>query len=313
MSKAKTATGPFGFPMPDKLAKAAEEALKRVPKDVRDRFKTTVTQADGKKQTVDGYARRTVETKAMDFVDGEHADVSVITSDSVDRDREVVVARGLDFSQFQKNPVVTFAHSYYCLPVGKCLWVKMEQLAGGGECWKAKTKYTARPGADLLPEGSEWFPDIVWHYIREGELRGKSIGFIPMEYHDPTPDEVRANPNWADAKWGIIGEAMVLEYAVAPVQANPDALVESVAKMKAKGFSSKTLTDALGLVIPEDVPAVADLSTKEMPITKTVLPFVAPETIKLATERAAQQALQSVSAKVSEQLLDGIYRKMGKV
>lgn len=306
------AVGPFGFPMPDKLAKAADEALKKLPKEVRERFKTTVIDANGNRVQVEGYARRMTETKAMDFRDGEHADISVITSDTVDRDKEVVLPRGLDFSQFLKNPVVTFCHNYSTLPVGKCLWVKMESISDG-DCWKAKTLYTPRPNEALLPKEKEFLPDIVWHYVREGFMPGKSIGFIPLSYRDFTPDEIRANPKWADATWGVVPEALILEYAVCPVQANPDALVENVAKMRAKGITSKSMTDALGLIVPEVIPPMAEEAIPKQIEEPEIKSFVRPETIRDAAQRRALASLKGLPSKVESRIVDRLHREMGKV
>jgi hypothetical protein len=247
---AKMTSTLLGFPIPDKIAKDVETALNAVPKDLGDKLKTTIEGSDGKKTEVHGYARRFVTGKGMEVVDGERCDVSVITSDSVDRDGEVVLPSGLDFSQFQRNPVVTLCHDYKSLPIGKCLWVKKANMPAGGDCWKAKTQYMARPSDH--PEGDEWVPDTVWAYVRDGYMPGKSIGFIPLSYRDITPDDVRANPDYADAHW-MIDKAMVLEYSACPVQSNPDALVEAVGKMRAKGIDSMVIANAIGLIIPDDV------------------------------------------------------------
>lgn len=319
-----SAIGPFGFPMPDKLAKAADEALQAVPKDVREKFKTTVRDAAGQKHAVEGYMRLETVAKAMDFVDGERSDVSVITSDSVDRDSEVVLPSGLDFTQFQRNPVVTLCHNYQAFPVGKCLWVKKGTMGNGGDCWKAKTQYMPRPAE--FPVDEEWLPDTTWAYVRDGYLPGKSIGFIPLSFRDVTPDDVRANPDYADAHW-IIDHAIVLEYAVVPVQANPDALVEAVAKMKAKGIVSKGLTDALGIVIPDAMPnadqieataILKDIDDGLKKVVKKTEPVIIKtiinaESVQKAATRQAMAALSGMEKKVSDQLMDRIYQKMGKV
>jgi len=91
---------------------------------------------------------------------------------------------------------------------------------------KAKTRYTSRP-----PEWKgDWLPDAVWHMVKHGDLNGKSIGFLPLDGGPPTAEEIAKHPTWKLARW-VYRKSLLLEYAVAPVQANPEALVESVSKM----------------------------------------------------------------------------------
>lgn len=242
-------TGPLGFTMKSEIARLVDAAIKSQPRELRDAFSTRMTVA-GKTFDVAGYCRKGVVPENTTFAEGEHADVSVITSDSVDRDTDVVIPRGMDWSHFQKNMVVPFAHNYDELPVGKCQWVALTKC-GNGDGWKAKTLYTKRP--DTHPAAAEWFPDSVWHNVKEGVLRGKSIGFIPLNYRGPTSDELAMHSTWKDAR--ILDKCLALEYSVVPVPANQDALVESVAKSK-----SYLLAKALNLIIPKDAQDDSDES-----------------------------------------------------
>ncbi len=207
--------GPLGFPMKSAIARAVEDVLAGLDADCRER--------------VSGGPVRLSAPAEIRFEPGERADISFVTTGALDRDREVVLPAGGDWSQFRKNPVVTFAHDYRELPVGRCLWVKRkaDALYDG---WLAKTRYTDRPENW---DGS-WLPDGVWHMVRRGELPGKSIGFIPLQMRPPTPEEIRQRPELAQAA-RVIARWLALEYAVVPVQSNPDALVQAVAKAYARG------------------------------------------------------------------------------
>jgi len=69
--------------------------------------------------------KTTNATKAATEINpGERSDVSWISTESPDRTREVVVAKGMNDAQFQGNPIVTLGHAYYLPPVGKSLWRK---------------------------------------------------------------------------------------------------------------------------------------------------------------------------------------------
>ncbi len=98
----------------------------------------------------------------------------------MDRTQEVVVAKGMNDSQFAVNPLVTLQHSYSMPPVGKSLWrkrVKDGDLVG----IKAKTHYPARP--DSWAEADPWPPDQMPTLVQAGLLNGKSIGFLPLKVH----------------------------------------------------------------------------------------------------------------------------------
>ena len=166
-------TGPLGFPMQSALAKLAEDAIKSAPKEVHDRFKTTVNG-----QSVDGYVRRFVVPKAApEFNDPEQSDISVITSEAIDHDNEVILASGLDFKTvFQQNAVVPWCHTYDRPPVGRSMWVARAETESG-KAWKAKTRYTPRP--ENHPESAEWFPSSVYHFVKMGDMPGMQHAGAP--------------------------------------------------------------------------------------------------------------------------------------
>src|SRR5262245_15595235 len=94
--------GPLGFSMKDADAKALEALLDTLP-EVE-------------------YRREAVHKATTDLAPGERADVSWISTETLDRQRDVVLAAGLDDSHFKMNPIVTLAHDYSKAPVGKSPW-----------------------------------------------------------------------------------------------------------------------------------------------------------------------------------------------
>src|SRR6516164_11868134 len=98
--------GPLGIPMKDAQAKMLEGLLQSLPAE-------------------DRRLCRLVTAKApTEVMDGERADVSWITTEEIDREGEIVVARGMKDAQFKLNPIVTMNHAYCCPPVGRSLWRK---------------------------------------------------------------------------------------------------------------------------------------------------------------------------------------------
>lgn len=156
------------------------------------------------------------------FIPGEHADVSVISDDSVDRDGEVLEIKSMDWSSFRKNPIVLFAHKSTETPVGKSVWQHLYE----DKLWKAKTVYAKRP--ENFPVEKEWFPDTVFDLIKNGFLLGKSVGGVCKKMAISQQD-LQTYPHWNKAKT-VIKNVKVYEYSVVPCQSNNNAVVEVVSK-----------------------------------------------------------------------------------
>ncbi len=210
------AEGPLGFPMRDADARALDQLLHALPE-------------------VD-YRRAAVDKATTELSPGERADVSWITTEAVDRQRDVVLSAGMDDGQFRANPIVTLAHDYARPPVGRSLW-RRKVRDGATRGVKAKTVYPARPDAWADPE---WLPDRAFALVKAGLMGAKSIGFLSLEASAPTADEVKRHPEWADVV-RVVRKWLLLEYACHWLPVNPECLVESVSK---------------GLVTPDDLKAL---------------------------------------------------------
>lgn len=118
-----TTEGPLSFPMLDRQAIALDQVLKTLPKTREHEYRKAV-----------------VAQAPTELNPGERSDVSWITTETLDRDGEVVIAKGMNDSRFQQNPVVTMQHCYRLPPVGRSLWRKFVK-DGDTRGIKAKTKY----------------------------------------------------------------------------------------------------------------------------------------------------------------------------
>jgi len=145
-------------------------------------------------------------------IDSEERSVTaVISTDVVDRDNEVLVPKGADIESFTKNPVIPWSHNTLEPPIGKALWIKKNRNR-----LTAKVKFAATQKAEE-----------VWQLFKQGFLKAFSVGFIPKEGHEPTPDEVRKKPEWANARF-IFDKWELLEFSPVTVPANPEALATAV-------------------------------------------------------------------------------------
>lgn len=183
---------------------AAQEALDRAVKDF---VCTTSPRVFG-----GGIVR-----KSLDINKDARSVGGVISTESVDRDQEVVLARGLNFEEFHKNPIVLFMHDPFS-PIGKCGRGPSYRRKDGVQQVLATTKFAE---TKLAQE--------VFSLVESDILRGISIGMNPgsIERSPPNSAELRKKSAWADARM-VIRKAELVEYSFVSVPANADALTSAV-------------------------------------------------------------------------------------
>lgn len=141
--------------------------------------------------------------------------LAIISTDSIDRDGEIVLPKGLKKKNYAGNSVVFYNHDYQnSLPIGKSLWVK-----------EADGKLLAKT---YISDKTQFARD-VFALMQDGVLNAFSIGFISRSSSAPTEKEVKARPEWKGAKT-IHREWELLEYSVVGIPSNPEALALAVSK-----------------------------------------------------------------------------------
>jgi HK97 family phage prohead protease len=166
---------------------------------------------DGKKHLSFGIC------KASDIDDEERTVVAIISTGSIDRDSEVLSPKGVITDAFEDNPVVPWSHQTFDPPIGKALWLKK-----GRKQIKAKVKFAMTDRAEE-----------VWQLFKGGFLHAFSVGFRPLAGHRPTPEDIKADPNLADARF-IFDKWELLEFSPVTVPANAEALATAI---KSKNIS----------------------------------------------------------------------------
>jgi hypothetical protein len=277
--------GPLGLPMRDSQAQLLDGLLKTLPAE-------------------DRALCRLVTAKApTELLDGERCDVSWITTEAIDRDGEIVLARGVNDSHFKLNPIVTLQHAYHLAPVGRSLWRKRAR-DGALVGIKAKTQYPPRPdgwGETL------WPPDQVFALIQAGLLQGKSIGFLRLKAHAPTEAEIVARPELAPVR-RIVDEWLLLEYACTFLPCNQEALVEAVSKgrLELTGAWREELSKLCGKDLLSPLSPAAGERKAALPIV-----FTAEAEIRRAIERRI--AAIDFAGLAQRAVRDGIERARGRV
>jgi HK97 family phage prohead protease len=145
--------------------------------------------------------------------------IAKLTTDSVDRDGEVLIPQGMVSQDFEKNPVLFYNHEYD-QPVGKVTNLRRTKDAVFGTLSFAK-----RPD-DYV---GDFFPSFVEALVRQGIVKGVSVGFVPE------PSGARSATKADRMKFGekikrVFNRWKLLEVSIAPLPANQDALIQAVDK-----------------------------------------------------------------------------------
>lgn len=129
----------------------------------------------------------------------------VITTGAVDRDQDSINPDGWDFTNFDKNPVVLWAHDHKRPPVANSTRIWRD-----GDAWKST--------AAFMPPELSGFSHSVGQMYKAGFLHAVSVGFRGIE-SKWAPDET-------NRPWGIdFIRQELYEYSCCAVPANPEALV----------------------------------------------------------------------------------------
>lgn len=174
--------------------------------------------------------------------------VHLISTDDVDRSREVVVQQGIEWGRFlDSNPIVSFEHSdedahAYLLPVGRCASLK---LAANGRGTVARTQF------DMADE----FARRVGGQCKRGFLNAWSVRFRPIEYGPPTAEEIKRRPDWAHAKT-IFRRVELVSYSPVLLPDNPAALTIAKA-LRMSAHDSPALPPPVDAAGPDNATPIA--------------------------------------------------------
>jgi HK97 family phage prohead protease len=138
----------------------------------------------------------------------------IISTDAVDRDGDVIHPKSWQLDNYQKNPIVAFAHDYSALPIAKCTEI-------------TRTPHGLEAIAEFPAKGVYAFADTVFDLVKGGFLSATSVGFKPIE---STPSKERGK--------GIdYQQVELLEFSIVPIGANQECLIQlSINQPQYKGL-----------------------------------------------------------------------------
>lgn len=152
----------------------------------------------------------------------------IMTAEVVDRYGDIVVTKGGDTSEFEKNPVALWAHDSRNFPIG--MWSDLKKISGTPKRMEGLVGLTAE---DTTEEA-----DTVAKLLEQDMIRACSIGFMPKAW-ESMRDEKERFIGYKFLEWEL------LECSVCSIPANPAALV------KAAGGNMGLALQAIELVLEE--------------------------------------------------------------
>ncbi len=134
-----------------------------------------------------------------------------ITDESIDRMSDKIDIKGWELDNYEKNPVVLFAHSHFDPPVGKSVEMTVD-----------KKKKEIRSITEFTPKDLNPLGYMLYQMYLQKFMNAVSVGFKPKEYSwvSSSTDAERARRGGIDFL-----KQELLEYSAVPVPANPNAVV----------------------------------------------------------------------------------------
>ena len=168
----------------------------------------------------------------------------VVTNETADRYGDIVRAKGVDLTNYLKNPVVQFAHDYTQPPVAHAIRAWYDPA---GNCIRAWALFFSK---EIDPSGRA---DLIHRIAAANGMRACSIGFMPTETNRPQKAEDREALGLGE--WGVEFVACdMMEFSPCPVPANPECLQDDMRKAYQVAFV-KNVHD--GLFTRKDVELLA--------------------------------------------------------
>ena len=190
--------------------------------------------------------RKAFEGQLIEVQAGRREIVACISTSAVDRDGDVVLPEGLVRKNY--SGLTVFYNHDTALPLGAAQWVKKS-----GDRVLAKYRCT-----DKTQFGRDMFA-----LAQDGVLNSYSVGFLPGEFSNPTPEEIARRPELKKAR-RIYRKWELLEFSLVGIPANPEATMLAISKKVApETWAAIQKNAALNEVMNNEMPPVADLKAEE--------------------------------------------------
>ena len=183
------------------------------------KFKTNFKEEDGtilRKELFTSDVTSTKEDGQWGYCD------CIVTCEVVDRSGDLVIASGVNTTNFQRIPSIYISHNYASLPIGTC-----ESLTHKDNSIEARAKFLL-----TIPEIK-----YIWERIKNGVLKGVSVGFEvkemlirgTREFENYVKENLgRLSQEDKDRLQRIFTKWDLMEYSICGVPANQACYIKSL-------------------------------------------------------------------------------------
>ena len=174
---------------------------------------------------------------------------AVITAETIDRDGEVLIPSGMNSKEFDRNPTLFWNHDY-AEPVGKAV----------GPLKRKEREIVADFVFAKRPDGyaGEFFPEVAAALVGQGIVNGVSVGYVPEDGGTRRATEVDRKKYGGNVST-IFSRWKLLEVSLAPLQANPEALITAVKKGLCSPVGAKRW---FGIEVPKRIVVTVDVPAR---------------------------------------------------
>ena len=214
-----------------------------------------------------------------------------MSSQEIDRDMDIVVTRGIDLVNFEKNPIALMNHN-------------PNMVLGTWEDVSKKPKRLDGTVA-LAAEGTAPHVDMMAGMLGQGIIRAASIGFMPKTL------KRREMENGEFVRGYVIEESELYECSIVSIPANAQALAKmaSDGNVMAKELIEYTLDtwrkNAEGLIVPRDEFEVAQAEASGNKTTGTLGVSLNKDTVDAAIGEFTEK-LEAATDEAFKRLHDAI-------
>jgi HK97 family phage prohead protease len=228
----------------------------------------------------------------VDPAKAERSLVLTINDAGQDRHRSKIIPTGLDLKNYKSNPVVLWAHDSSQPPIARALATYVDD---------SKAIKRTRSVAEFVPADINPMAETVYRMLKDGWIRGVSIGFRTMKV-DPDPE---------DPQGYVISRAELLEYSVLPIPSNPRALKEA----RAAGIDTDPILEEAKRVLDGEA-VMGWLKANAIEVFNVLegarASIVVSAPIVAAAPAVAQPSPGQVKAAIADTLRAEVARAMGR-
>jgi len=216
------------------------EIIKRKTENRQD--KVFATRKPKRVEMTAAECKKLCEKVGLEYLDGYEGRIieHVITDETVDRDGDIIRAKGVDYktNYYPKNPTILFAHEGRNFPVGKSIKV-----------WHDSTENNIKSQGIYFDDRMDRTgrSDTVFRMVAGGGMPACSVGFYPLKVNRPNGEEREA---MGLGEYGVeFIKSELLEYSPCSVGSNPNALQNMLKALKTR----EEMQQALNTIIPKEL------------------------------------------------------------